>query len=108
MITAEEWDGGKWGYFEEFCLEVKVKGSSVKIGVKWPAEGNSRECRNTIYEIKTSVKQTFVFVSFAIGQGRRPTFYALVVIHQFKKSPICAVGLSSTVCMGLTEDLHRC
>ena len=36
MITAEEWDGGKWGYFEEFCLEVKVKGSSVKIGVKWP------------------------------------------------------------------------
>ena len=32
--TAEEWEEGKWGYFEEFCLEAKVIGSSVKIRVK--------------------------------------------------------------------------
>ena len=32
--TGEEWEKGEWRYFEEFCLEAKVKGSSVKIRVK--------------------------------------------------------------------------
>ena len=32
--TAEEWEEGEWGYFEEFCLEAKVRGSSVKIRVE--------------------------------------------------------------------------
>ena len=37
MITAEEWDGGKWGYFEELCLEVKVKWPE-KTGNVWHSE----------------------------------------------------------------------